>query len=70
MLHLESRFEDGMTWETYGGDSGWQIDHVVPRTWFDVTSAECDGFKQCWALENLQPKWLTDNASKGNRFAG
>ena len=70
MAHLEAKFEPGMTWENYGGKSGWQIDHVVPRSWFNITSADCDEFRKCWTLDNLQPKWLSENASKGNRFAG
>lgn len=70
MSHLESRFEPGMTWGNYGGKSGWQIDHVVPRTWFDISSPNCDGFRKCWELGNLQPKWLRDNARKGNRYSG
>jgi hypothetical protein len=68
--HLEAKFTDGMTWDNYGGESGWQIDHITPRTWFKIQAVGDDEFKKCWALENLQPKWLKDNASKGNRFAG
>ena len=59
-----------MTWDNYGGDSGWQIDHVVPRSWFKIRAVGDDEFKRCWVLDNLQPKWLKDNASKGNRYAG
>ena len=70
MPHLESKFTNGMTWENYGGEAGWQIDHITPRTWFKIQAVGDDEFKKCWALENLQPKWLKDNASKGNRFAG
>lgn len=70
MAHLESKFQDGMTWETYGGDAGWQIDHVTPRSWFKIRAVGDEAFRKCWELDNLQPKWLTENASKGNRFAG
>ena len=70
MSHLESKFTDDMSWDNYGGDTGWQIDHVVPRTWFEMTSSDSEGFKKCWKLNNLQPLWLKDNASKGNRYAG
>lgn len=70
MPHLEAKFVDGMTWDNYGGESGWQIDHITPKTWFNIQAVGDDEFKKCWALENLQPKWLADNASKGNRFAG
>lgn len=70
MAHLESKFRDGMSWENYGGEVGWQIDHITPRSWFDIDSTDGDAFKSCWALDNLQPLWLSENASKGNRFAG
>jgi len=70
MEHLESKFQPGMTWGNYGGRSGWQIDHVVPRSWFKIQSSEDDDFRNCWALENLQPRWSIDNVKKGNRFAG
>jgi len=70
VAHLESQFHGGMTWDNYGGDMGWQIDHKTPRTWFEFESEKDEGFKQCWKLKNLQPMWLSDNASKGNRRAG
>lgn len=70
MEQLESKFQIGMTWENYGGQTGWQIDHVTPKSWFDIQEAGDDEFRKCWALENLQPLWLKDNASKGARFSG
>ena len=70
MTHLESKFKPGMTWETYGGDTGWQIDHVIPKSWFKIQDSGDEEFCKCWALDNLQPKWLKDNASKGARYAG
>lgn len=63
-LHLEKRFKPGMTWNNYGD---WHIDHIKPITAFDVTSTECEDFKKCWSLENLQPLWAEENISKGNR---
>ena len=56
--HLESRFTKGMTWENYGA-GGWEIDHIIPKYYFKYTSAECQSFKVCWALSNLQPLWAT-----------
>jgi hypothetical protein len=70
MEHLESKFQNGMTRDNYGGKNGWQIDHVIPRTWFSIKDTGSEGFKECWELSNLQPKWSKDNASKGNRYAG
>jgi AraC-like DNA-binding protein len=64
--HLESQFLPGMTWQNYGT---WHIDHKIPASWFRFDSVEDEGFRKCWALENLQPKWADENYSKGNRFA-
>ena len=69
--HLESKFEEGMTWENYGNGSGkWNIDHDIPDSWFDYMSVEDEGFKKSWALENLQPMWSLENSSKRNRYSG
>jgi hypothetical protein len=65
--HLESKFELGMTWDNYGD---WHLDHIVPDSWFQYSSMEDEGFKNSWALDNLQPKWAMLNWSKGNRFIG
>lgn len=27
----------------------------------------CDDFKECWKLTNLQPLWAIDNLKKGNK---
>jgi protein-arginine kinase activator protein McsA len=64
---LELQFKDGMTWENYGE---WEIDHIRPDSWFDYESYNDDGFLESWALENLQPMWKSENASKSNRYEG
>lgn len=61
MQHLEAQFKDGMTWENHGQ---WHIDHIVPKSLFNIISAEDKGFKKCWALENLRPLWAKDNIRK------
>jgi hypothetical protein len=70
--HLESKFLPRMTWENYGRQdgTGWQIDHIVPKSWFKIKEAGDDEFRKCWALSNIQPMWHPENARKGNRFAG
>jgi hypothetical protein len=62
--HFESLFQPGMSWDNYGE---WHIDHKIPVSRFDITSAECEEFRQCWSLENLQPLWAFDNLSKNAR---
>lgn len=64
--HLEIQFTDGMNWDNYGE---WHVDHRRPASWFSFTSPSDLQFKECWSLNNLQPKWARDNTSKGNRFA-
>lgn len=64
-LHLEKLFQQGMSWKNYGE---WHIDHIKPKVLFNITSYECDDFKECWALENLQPLWASENCSKGAKY--
>ena len=65
--HLESQFTDGMSWENMGE---WHIDHIRPVASFNYDSTGHPEFKQCWALENLQPMWAIDNLSKGSLWEG
>jgi hypothetical protein len=60
--HLESKFQEGMSWENYGE---WHIDHIKPQSSFDFNNKE--EIKECWKLSNLQPLWAIDNIKKGNR---
>jgi hypothetical protein len=65
MAHLELLFTDGMSWENYGE---WHIDHIIPTSKFNFKSIDCEDFKECWSLSNLQPMWAKDNYSKNNRI--
>lgn len=61
--HLESLFEDGMTWENRGE---WHVDHIVPVSWWlkeSVTDPSCIN-----ALINLQPLWAKDNLAKSDKI--
>lgn len=60
--HLESKFQEGMTWANYGK---WHVDHIQPCAAFDQSVP--DQFKKCWSLENLQPLWASENVRKGGR---
>jgi hypothetical protein len=66
-IHLENKFREGMSWDNYGE---WHIDHIKPKSLFNITDVNSDAFKECWSLNNLQPLWASDNCSKGNRFIG
>jgi hypothetical protein len=60
--HLESQFQEGMTWENHGVH-GWHIDHIVPCAAFNLTNKE-DRLK-CFHYSNLRPLWAQENWSKG-----
>jgi len=66
--HLEKQFTKGMTWDNYG-KAGWEIDHKIPISAFNFTKPEHEDFKKCWALNNLQPMWGKDNASKKDKLS-
>ena len=64
--HLELYFDDKMTWDNYG--SYWEVDHIIPKASFNITSPYCKDFKMCWFLLNLQPLSKKENRSKGDRL--
>lgn len=69
IIHLESKFKPGMTWDNYG-KNGWHVDHIIPDSWFNYNSTNDEGFKNSWALSNLQPLWASENLSKSNKWVG
>ena len=72
--HLESQFEDWMTWDNHGvchpTEKRWHIDHIKPQSVLleGVTSMDDPKFRECWALENLRPLEARENMSKGNKI--
>lgn len=64
--HLENKFDDKMSWENYG--SYWHVDHIKPVSLFNFSSIEDQEFKDCWALNNLQPLEAIENIKKGNKY--
>lgn len=63
MHHIEGRFQPGMSWVNHG-IRGWHIDHIQPIASFHFETPDDPEFKKCWALENLQPMWWSDNRQK------
>jgi len=63
MSYLETKFEDGMSWNNHGE---WHIDHIRPCASFDLTDPEQQ--KQCFHYTNLQPLWALENMSKGAKY--
>jgi hypothetical protein len=62
--HLESLFQEGMTWDNYGK---WHIDHIISQSKLPFSSMEDENFLKCWSLDNLQPLWAEDNFKKGRK---
>lgn len=63
--HLESQFEEGMSWDNNTSD-GWHKDHIIPCASFDLSDPEQQ--KKCFHWSNLQPLWAKDNLSKGAKL--
>ena len=65
MKHLESKFQEGMSWDNYGR-KGWHIDHIRPCASFDLLNEEEQ--KICFNYSNLQPLWAIDNLRKSDKW--
>jgi len=59
--HLESQFTENMNWGNYGRN-GWQIDHTLPCSDFDLSSEEQQ--KKCFHYTNLRPLWAEENLAR------
>ena len=65
-LHLESLFQEGMSWGNYGhGLSKWNIDHINPLAGNDLSNPLVQ--KELSHFSNLQPLWHIDNIVKSNK---
>ena len=66
--HLESLFEEGMSWENHGLlKDGWQIDEIRPVSSFDLTDIRQQ--KVCFNWRNRQPLWSTENRVKYSQYS-
>ncbi len=64
--HLESLFQEGMTFENYGL---WHVDHIRPLNSFKFCEEDLESqLKEAWHYSNLQPLWAKDNLTKGSQF--
>jgi hypothetical protein len=61
--HLESTFQEGMTWDNQGE---WHIDHIIPCVAFDLEDPLEQ--KACFHYRNLQTLWKIDNSQKGGKY--
>lgn len=65
MEHLESQFDEAMSWEDRGRD-GWHVDHIRPCMSFDLTDPEQQ--KAAFNWRNLHPLWGSENISKSDNY--
>ena len=63
VAHLESQFEDWMTWDNYGPE--WHIDHIKPCASFDFNDPEQQ--HECFHWTNTRPLRASENLSKGSK---
>jgi hypothetical protein len=66
-IHLESQFEDGMSWSNYGigeNNSTWHIDHILPIS----LAMTLEEVKELNYYTNLRPMWGSDNIRKSNKI--
>lgn len=61
--HIESQFEDGMSWDNWGD---WHLDHIIPVSAYDF----CDDreISKCCNYRNFRPLWAGENIIKGGRI--
>ena len=69
--HLESLWKPGMSWENYGSQTGWVIDHIIPLKYyknnFDLVN-DIEIQKKAFGIQNLQPLWWLENAKKSAKL--
>jgi hypothetical protein len=61
--YIETKFQDGMTWDNYGE---WHLDHIRPLASFDLMDRE--QFLQAAHYTNYQPLWAQDNLRKSSKL--
>lgn len=63
MLHIESQFVDGMSWNNR---HLWHLDHIKPCAKFNLMDPEDQ--RKCFHYTNLKPLWAKDNIAKLDRY--
>lgn len=66
VLYLESKFNNIMSWDNYGKDKYWEIDHIIPICKFDLSNE--DEIKKCFHYTNTQPLTITENRIKSGKY--
>jgi hypothetical protein len=63
---IESQWEEWMHWGNigYSVKGRWQIDHIIPCSWFDHEKQE--DLEVCWHYLNLRPLCAVENNARSN----
>ena len=64
--HIESKFQEGMSWSNYGGKRGWVLDHIKPLCRFDLSKEE--EINKASHYTNVQPLWFYQNSAKRDYY--
>lgn len=64
VVHLESQFEQGMSWANFGR-GGWHVDHIYPVGKADLTDNA--QLQAAFNWQNCRPAWESDNLRKHAR---
>ena len=64
IAHIESQFEQGMSWENWGE---WHVDHIRPLASFNLEDPIA--LAMACHYTNLQPLWAKENLAKGDRIS-
>ena len=65
---LKETLPKGYTWDDYINRADLHIDHIIPKSVFNITTVECTDFKRCWDLKNLQLLPSLENISKSAKL--
>jgi len=64
-LWVEMHWTEGMSWNNYNF-YGWHLDHIKPLSSFNLSNRK--EFLEACHFTNIQPMWMKDNLSKGNKY--
>lgn len=72
VVFLESKFEGEYSWDTYGGNTGWALDHIIPISIYSILNKDGEinliELNKCWNPRNLRPLWKPLNSSKSDKL--
>lgn len=64
--HIESQWKLNWNWENHGVE--WQIDHIIPLSYFKCKTMFDPLLKVAWSLENLRPLSAKENLIKRDKM--